>query len=170
MPYLTLADSTLKECRTCEESKPETIEFFRFRKDSGKYRTDCISCSEAHKKAYREANPDKVRATSRKTQAKRKANGKQKDSLLRNSFNIGLEEYNIMFEEQKGCCKLCNKHQTECKRALAVDHCHEHENNTGNILVRGLLCNNCNLGLGNFKDNKEVLELAIKYLNTKGEL
>jgi hypothetical protein len=40
-----------------------------------------------------------------------------------------------------------------------VDHGHE----TGE--VRGLLCSNCNLGLGYFKDNPKYLEGAIKYLS-----
>jgi hypothetical protein len=43
----------------------------------------------------------------------------------------------------------------------AIDHDHK----TGRI--RGKLCQNCNLGLGHFKDNPELLELAALYL--KGE-
>jgi len=30
--------------------------------------------------------------------------------------------------------------------------------------VRGLLCNKCNMGIGLFKDNIELLKEAIKYL------
>ena len=63
-----------------------------------------------------------------------------------------------MFLEQDGCCKLCNKHQSLFKRRLAVDHCHS----TGRI--RGLLCGNCNKGLGNFQDSKILLHKAIEYL------
>jgi len=41
---------------------------------------------------------------------------------------------------------------------LAVDHDHK------NGEVRGLLCHRCNVGLGNFQDNPELLLKAYKYL------
>ncbi|WPJ53570.1 hypothetical protein RCIP0083_00040 [Klebsiella phage RCIP0083] len=58
----------------------------------------------------------------------------------------------------KCCSKICGKHESEQRRALAVDHCHT----TGS--VRGLLCDNCNRGIWYFRDNHEVLKAAIKYL------
>jgi uncharacterized protein YlaI len=61
--------------------------------------------------------------------------------------------------KQKGCCAICGKHQTILNKTLNVDHCHK----TGKI--RGLLCTNCNHGLGKFYDNAEVLKVAINYLN-----
>lgn len=76
-------------------------------------------------------------------------------------YKLLPEQYNKMFLEQQGCCKICGRHQDEIKKKLHVDHCHE----TGEI--RGLLCHNCNHGLGNFKDNMEFLQKAIDYLKPK---
>jgi len=88
---------------------------------------------------------------------------------LRTRFNISLKEYNNILKRQKGVCAICKKQEkikysngkVKTKRRMAIDHCHK----TGK--VRGLLCHFCNVGLGNFKDNKKLLLKAIKYLNTK---
>jgi len=69
-----------------------------------------------------------------------------------------LERYETLKKAQKGLCAICK--QTP-KTVLAVDHCHL----TGK--VRGLLCHQCNLGLGNFKDDEVKLQNAINYLKLK---
>lgn len=82
-----------------------------------------------------------------------------KDLALKRLFGIDLKEYNEMLLKQNNSCAICQKqHADKAKRTLAVDHCHK----TGE--VRGLLCTNCNLALGNFKDNTELMQKAINYL------
>lgn len=44
-----------------------------------------------------------------------------------------------------------------------MDHNHKTEK------FRGMLCSHCNRGLGNFKDNIEILEQAILYLKNTFE-
>lgn len=73
-------------------------------------------------------------------------------------FNMTVEQYNRVLKRQGGACAICK--QPEINRALAVDH----EINDSGILLRGLLCTNCNTGLGKFKDNIEFLQAAIDYL------
>jgi len=73
------------------------------------------------------------------------------------------QEYRMLLEAQGAKCAICGAiqgHQScygkVCR--LAVDHDHR----TGK--VRGLLCNNCNRGLGRFRDSVENLEAAVRYL------
>lgn len=72
------------------------------------------------------------------------------------NYNITLEHYNLMFEQQKGCCAICKKHQSMLGKTLAVDHCHT----TGKI--RKLLCSVCNTHLGIFEKKKELFEIYLK--------
>lgn len=102
-------------------------------------------------KRYRQRNYDKVRLINR-------------SCTLKRQFGITLEEYQKLFESQQGLCAICSQPESvvdwrskEVKR-LAVDHCHK----TGKI--RGLLCTNCNHGLGKFKDNPMLLQKALDYL------
>lgn len=76
---------------------------------------------------------------------------------IKRLFNISIDEYKTMWDNQEGNCAIC-KSQPERDLNLCLDHCHE----TGK--VRGLLCTKCNKALGLFKDNKEKLLDAIKYL------
>ncbi len=69
------------------------------------------------------------------------------------------EEYDKMFDEQQGCCKICKTNIRYLNRGLMVDHCHI------TYKVRGLLCNNCNTILGMAKDNRDILNECINYLN-----
>lgn len=67
----------------------------------------------------------------------------------------GLDEIDIgwLLLRQNNGCAIC-KNETR----LHVDHDHE----TGR--VRGLLCLNCNNGLGMFDDRVELMQKAIRYL------
>jgi hypothetical protein len=76
---------------------------------------------------------------------------------LQDQYGITTEEYNALFEEQRGLCKLCNNKERGTRR-LSVDHDHA----TGR--VRGLLCVRCNSALGTLGDNVEGLERALAYV------
>lgn len=89
----------------------------------------------------------------------RKANpgwkGRQRRAELMRRYGITLEDYNDLFDRQRGVCAICDEFS---KRRLSVDHCHATNRN------RGLLCDNCNLGLGKFRDNPFLLRRAAKYI------
>lgn len=85
-------------------------------------------------------------------------NDKNRDQKYRIHYGITLDQYNEMFAEQEGRCKICNTHQTELKKKLHVDHNHE----TG--VIRGLLCQACNHALGLFKEDSNIVKSASEYL------
>jgi hypothetical protein len=84
-----------------------------------------------------------------------------KNTILKRKYGISLPTYFKMFEDQEGKCKICKVKLNSgiYNENGMIDHCHA----TGK--VRGILCHLCNIGLGAFKDNIEVLEKAIQYLN-----
>lgn len=67
-------------------------------------------------------------------------------------------DFDRLYQQQQGRCKICRKHQSELKNALCVDH--DHKTN----LVRGLLCRACNNGIGLFKDQSDLCTRAAHYL------
>lgn len=107
-------------------------------------------------KQYRDFNKEKLNTK----RLERETPEYLKNRMLKLNYGIDLDTYNKMFQDQNGCCAICGRHQSEFKLSLAVDHCHL-ENK-----VRSLLCSNCNTGLGNLRDSKELLVKAIKYLES----
>jgi hypothetical protein len=83
---------------------------------------------------------------------------KRRNRVLQELYGITLVDYNELFILQNGRCAICGIHQVELTRALHVDHNHD----TGEI--RGLLCSNCNTGMGMFSDDVNMLQRVIAYL------
>lgn len=82
-----------------------------------------------------------------------------RETHIKRKYNLLIEQYNQMLDEQHNKCLICNYKFGQKKGDCYVDHCH-----TTNE-VRGLLCQNCNTGLGNFKDDSDRLIRATNYLN-----
>lgn len=89
----------------------------------------------------------------------------RKYQLLR-FYGITPEQYQELYSQQSGLCFICltpkdawtgntGTNNTAC---LYVDH--DHKTNK----VRGLLCHKCNFGLGQFKDDPELIKRALVYL------
>lgn len=135
-----------KVCNKCNEEKP--IEDFKKGKQyKGGYRPQCIPCC-------REYNTESYHKHKHKHPYDYE---KDKNSKLQRAYGISYQEYLTMLEAQDNKCAICGT-EDPGRRAFAVDHCHD----TGKI--RGLLCSNCNTGIGNLRDSKELLQRAIEYL------
>ena len=140
-----------KTCTSCKQKKPISdfykADFFMKKRDKAfvGYKSQCKKCLQAKRRARLKYNPEK-----------------RKHRALRDNFGIGLDEYKQMLLKQRGVCAICGKPETATYkgklRYLSVDHNHS----TGTI--RGLLCNDCNVALGWFHEDIEVLKKAINYL------
>ncbi|KKN66083.1 hypothetical protein LCGC14_0475610 [marine sediment metagenome] len=75
---------------------------------------------------------------------------------FKKKYNLTLKQHRQMYIGQNGCCAICEKAVSLDK--IDVDHDHK----TGK--VRGLLCRGCNLSLGHFGDNPQILFNAIRHL------
>lgn len=77
-----------------------------------------------------------------------------------------------MLDDQDNRCAICSLEFRE-KRRPCIDHDHNccQGDRACSECVRGLLCSTCNTGLGNFRDNPDLLEAAIVYLGltTRGD-
>jgi len=73
----------------------------------------------------------------------------------RSLFGIDQSQYDKLYNSQGGQCKICH---TNFSAKVCIDHCHATNN------IRGLLCDNCNKGIGALKDNTIIISNAIEYL------
>ncbi len=134
----------MKTCTKCNQEKP-LEDFIKDRRRKQGYASTCKPCDLIRNRKYRKEYPEKRRATNR-------------TQLLKSRYNMSDEDYDTLHTSQGGVCKICSKPESS-GGYLVVDHCHT----TGK--VRGLLCHNCNKGLGMFKDQASLLNSAINYLN-----
>lgn len=73
-------------------------------------------------------------------------------------YGITSSWLDATLEEQGGRCAICRADSPGSQRDWHIDHDH-----VTNVL-RGVLCHHCNVGLGHFKDDPDLLHAAIKYL------
>lgn len=136
-------------CTKCREKK----DIEHFAKDRKSFHGKCKDCFNREKRE----NPRIVLQS-------RKAN-------LRVCYGLTLDEYNAMYNEQGGVCKICGGVSSD-GTSLAVDHDHSVDfewkflsSQEKRKYIRGLLCRDCNTGVAMFKDDIDKINKAIKYLN-----
>jgi glycerol-3-phosphate dehydrogenase len=109
---------------------------------------------------YREKHKEKLKEYHKNYFIKNKDKiiSQSTNARLKREYGIDSEEYKSILEKQKGCCAICGTNECSVKRVFSVDHNHTTKK------VRGILCHNCNVLLGNAKENISILENAITYL------
>lgn len=131
--------ATEKECATCQRVLP-VASFSKKANDAHLYRSSCRECLNRKRALH------------------------YLKALLR-SYGLADAEYQAMLEAQGGKCSICRSDGRDSSgqarkpyRFLCIDHSHR------SGAVRGLLCDKCNLGIGNFDDDPIRLERAAAYL------
>jgi len=177
----TRGDGLAYRCKPCgrihlrqrREKDPET-----FREYGRRWHEANPGKKAAFDRRYYERNGDKIRAKvleryyenhEQNLEAARRKRDADRPRLrayefqrsLRRHYGITEQDYADLLAAQEGVCAICGKECATGKR-LAVDHNHA----TGN--VRGLLCQACNLALGQFRESRELLAAAIAYLEERG--
>lgn len=139
-------------------------------------RQECKTCLKTYRLNWRAklraTNPKKVKAQYRKWRKKNLDRRRQQSRDwfkrhptyrhardLSQQFGITLEQYKALLGGQNGVCAICKTPPTT--ERLAVDHCHETN------VIRGLLCRHCNVGIGNLKDDPNLLRSAVMYLESR---
>lgn len=142
----------MNTCKQCNQIKPLT----QFSKSAGskspyKFCKECVSINYSN-------NP----------KAKESAHWRH----LKATYGMSKEDYTIFLEKQGHRCAICGSlNQSHSKMLrLCVDHKHDNTHTRGtkdHTKIRGLLCNNCNHGIGKFNDDPELLRNAINYLESR---
>lgn len=133
-------------CKTCCEEK-NISEFY---KTPSGHRHTCKKCLTQRTVHYQRENPEI-----------------QRWKQIKHRYGMTKEQYLTMLVEQGYKCPVCGTglHIEAIKRTgkrppnqAVIDHCHS----SGH--VRGILCHNCNVAIGHFKDDVEIIKNAIQYL------
>ncbi len=150
-----------KKCSRCSEWKS----FDDYYKKKGKPVSQCKVCQRQITRNWIAENKE------------RNADAKRSKNLLDN-YNMTMEQYRDMFEDQEGVCAICLEPETKTHGStgttfrLAVDHDHKccATTPTCGECTRGLLCSTCNRTLGLLNDNAAVLRAAADYLERNDSL
>lgn len=140
---------TIFKCTNCHKDK-DVSEFYSRKDNPLGHRKDCKECviKKSRKNYYKDIELSRERHRLTYKNKGRYQNYQKK-------YGITKECFQSIVEEQDGKCWICSKYDGEF---LHVDHCHE----TGKY--RGVICWECNMGIGLFKDKESNLLKAIEYL------
>ena len=134
---------------------------------------DPIKRAEYHKKynqenkwkydLYRKSEKGKMRKKIMAKQDRKKNRDSNWARDLRRQFNCTPDQYIELMFECGALCSICKQPEKQINKwgmiqLLAVDHDHK----TGKL--RGLLCSNCNRGIGFLGDSIENLQAALAYI------
>jgi len=154
-----------KFCPRCKKTKPAK-DFPKSKIRRGGLSSWCSVCSRENGKQWYASN--KASKDKKNLDWYYKNKRRARNTYLKRTYGISIEEYEDLFSLQNGLCALCDQpektkdYRTGQIKALAVDHCHE----SGRI--RSLLCYRCNHIISCVGDNEQGAQKILNYM--KGEM
>lgn len=156
-----------KECTAISKQRAYERHHEKHLEYSREYSKNNREKIKAWKREDRRKNPEKYRIWNKDQYKKGLEKGgsfyRLSQRLLK--YKLTLDDYCKLVETQNNKCAICGNEETRKSTKsdgevspLAIDHCHKTNK------VRGLLCRVCNLGIGSFNDDIEIMKKAINYL------
>lgn len=145
---------TEKRCVHCGITKPLN-ELVKGKRSTMGRKGICKACEAKRQLAAYHANPEP-----RKAKCRELSNLHQRRWNLKRIWGLTPEQYDEILRKQDGVCAICGQPPSGKKgeKYLHIDHCHDSD------VIRGLLCGNCNNGIGRFKDSPTNLRRAAQYI------
>lgn len=150
-----------KRCSKCKAVK--SLDSFRSRKEGKlKLHSQCRSCE--NEGQYTEERLKYLQCYYSDENNRNKRTLTSRRSHLKIKYNLTLDQYDDMWIEQLGLCLLCKTGDSgrKLKEDLLIDHNH------ATSVVRGLICHQCNIGVGFIEKRNIDPSLVASYL--QGEI
>lgn len=149
-PQETPVDAETTVCRECGVDK--RLDEFPIQRQGRLGRHPlCKPCRAAQERRRYQRDRAAILARARGDQRRRR---RLRWRALERKYGLTHHDFDTFFVHQRGCCAICEQRPT----LLVVDHDHEQGR------VRGLLCPNCNVALGELEDDPERCGAAARYL------
>lgn len=133
-----------KQCQECKKEK-DISQFYNDKSRWDGLHGSCRSCK--RKRPYKASDPHTNYCRH-----------------IKRTYGLTIEDIAELHDVQRYRCGICGSKDSGTKQGgFHIDHNHITQK------VRGLLCHQCNLMLGNAKDNVEILQAAMEYLNDNQE-
>jgi len=132
----------------------------RQRENDRRWRRKNLSKARAKNRAWYKKNREYKLQQNRLWYEKNYKKKEVKTRIRLRKHRMTRQEHDLRLKEQQNRCAICRKLFLKTPH---IDHCHKTNRN------RGLLCDNCNPGLGHFFDSIKILGNAIKYLEKWNE-
>lgn len=183
----------VKECTSCKNKK-YLSDFVKSKKSKSGYGTYCKECVNEKRRVYLDSieynqvdekicvrcltlksidrfHKDRTSKDNHKSKCMDCSRGPDgffvdRNTRLLTMYRITVEDYDKKLNEQGGACAICKISKEDYGKYFSVDHDHSccpGKKSCGKC-VRDLLCSKCNVGIGNFDDDSDLLLEASNYL------